>query len=98
MMLPTITSSAGMANSSKVDKPASSRMARKVPPIAVMGAAMSSVQVMKTIIWTCCTSLVIRVISDDAPSWLTSRLENPVTPWNRSLRTSRPNPIEARDP
>ena len=69
-----------------------------MPPIAVIGAAMSNVQVMKTIICTCCTSFVIRVISDGAPNWFTSRLENPVTLWNRLPRTSRPKPIEARDP
>ena len=34
---------------------------------------------MKTIICTCWTSFVIRVMSDGAPNWFTSRLENPVT-------------------
>ena len=37
------------------------------PPTIVIGAATSSVQVISTSICTCCTSLVMRVISDGAP-------------------------------
>ena len=64
----------------------------------VIGAASSRVQVISTSIWTCCTSLVMRVISDGAPKWSTSRLEKPVTWWNRLRRTSRPKPMAARAP
>ncbi len=39
-----------------------------MPPMAVIGAATSSVQVIRTSICTCCTSLVMRVISDGAPN------------------------------
>ena len=30
-------------------------------------------------IWTCCTSLVLRVMSDRAPNFETSRSEKPLT-------------------
>jgi len=53
---------------------------------------------MRTSICTCCTSFVMRVISDGAPNRFTSWAENPVTCRNRSRRTSRPNPMETRDP
>ncbi len=53
---------------------------------------------MSTSIWTCCTSLVMRVMSEGAPNSPTSRAENPVTLWNRSRRTSRPKLIAARAP
>ncbi len=79
MIEPTTSRRAGMLTSRITDSPTSSRSARTVPPIAVIGAAMSNVQVMKTIICTCWTSFVIRVISEGAPNWFTSRLENPVT-------------------
>ena len=68
------------------------------PPIAVTGAATSRVQVMNSSICTCCTSLVMRVMSDGAPNPFTSRVEKPVTRWNRPARTSRPNPMDAREP
>ncbi len=38
------------------------------PPTAMIGAATIIVQVMTTSIWTCWTSLVVRVISDGAPN------------------------------
>ena len=46
-----------------------------MPPITVIGAAISSVHVICTSICTCCTSLVMRVISDGAPKTATSRAE-----------------------
>ena len=58
--------------------------------MTVIGAATGIVQAITTSICTCWTSLVMRVISDGAPNWLTSRAEKSVTWWNRSLRTSRP--------
>ena len=39
----------------------------------MIGAATSIVQVITTSICTCCTSLVLRVISDGAPKCWTSR-------------------------
>jgi hypothetical protein len=38
-----------------------------MPPIMVIGAATNMVQLKSTSICTCCTSLVLRVISDGAP-------------------------------
>ena len=70
-------------------------MAMKMPPRAMIGAVMAIEQTITPSSWTCWTSLVMRVISDGAPSWLTSRWENDVTRWKRSLRTSRPKPIAA---
>ena len=52
-----------------------------LPPTIMIGAATNSVQVIRTSICTCCTSLVMRVISDGAPNWPTSRAEKPVTRW-----------------
>ena len=50
-----------------------------VPPTIMIGAATSNVADMSTSICTCCTSLVMRVISDGAPSRSTSWVEKPVT-------------------
>ena len=47
-----------------------------MPPTHMIGADTISVNVIRTSIWTCCTSLVVRVISDGAPNWPTSRAEN----------------------
>ena len=69
-----------------------------MPPTHVIGAATSSVQVISTSICTCCTSLVMRVISDGAPNWPTSRAEKSDTWWKRPLRTSRPKPMAALAP
>ncbi len=63
-----------------------------------MGAATSIVQVITTSICTCCTSLVLRVISDGAPKWATSRAENAPTWWKTLDLTSRPNPAATRAP
>ncbi len=49
------------------------------PPTHMIGAATSIVQVTITSICTCCTSLVVRVISDGAPNPATSRAENSPT-------------------
>ncbi len=55
-----------------------------MPPTHMIGAVTIIVQVISTSICTCCTSLVVRVISDGAPKAPTSRAENAVTWWNRS--------------
>ena len=41
---------------------------------------------------------MIRVMSDGAPKWATSRPEKPVTWWKRLPRTSRPKPMAALEP
>ena len=69
-----------------------------MPPTHMIGAATSIVQVMSTSICTCCTSFVVRVISDGAPNRPTSRAENSPTRWKTAARTSRPKPIAVRAP
>ncbi len=56
----------------------------------MIGAETSSVKVMTASIWTCCTSLVFRVISDGVPNRPTSRAEKSWTRWKTACRTSRP--------
>ena len=87
--------STGMLTARIHDRPPSSRIAMNDAADAVIGAATSSVHVISTSICTCCTSLVIRVISDGAPNWPISRAEKSVTWWKMPLRTSRPKPIAA---
>ena len=55
------------------------RCAMNNPMTRVSGAATIMVHTMTTSFWTCCTSLVIRVMSDGAPNWPTSRAEKAVT-------------------
>ena len=50
-----------------------------MPPTHMIGAETISVKVIRTSIWTCWTSLVVRVISDGAPNWPTSRAEKVCT-------------------
>ena len=88
----------GILTSRIDDSPTSTRSAMMVPPIAVIGAAISKVHVINTIICTCCTSLVMRVMSDGAPIAPTSRAENAPTWWKSAPLTSRPNPIATREP
>ena len=73
---PTATASSGTATTTSQDSPTSSRSAMMMPPTMVIGAATSIVQVISTSIWTCCTSLVLRVISEGAPNLFSSRAEN----------------------
>ena len=69
-----------------------------MPPTHMIGAETIIVQVSSTSICTCCTSLVVRVISDGAPKLVTSRDENAPTRWNTAARASRPKPIAVRAP
>ena len=68
------------------------------PTTIVIGAAMAIVHAITTSICTCCTSLVMRVISDGAPNVPTSRAEKSVTWWKRFLRRSRPKLIATMPP
>ena len=95
---PMLITSAGTLTSSSSDSGPSSRTAMITPPTIMIGAATSRVHPMSTSIWTCCTSLVMRVMSDGAPKWATSSVEKSMTRWNRSPRTSRPKAIAALDP
>ena len=95
---PTMMSSTGIATAMSHDSPASWRTAMMTPPIASIGAEIISVADTCTSICTCCTSLVLRVMSDGAPNCPTSRCENATTRWKRSPRRSRPIPIASREP
>ena len=90
---PRTTAAAGMATARITDSPGSSRTAMTMPTTIVIGAPIAIVQVITTSICTCCTSLVMRVISDGAPNAPTSRAEKSVTWWKRLARRSRPKPI-----
>ena len=72
---PRSSTAAGIATSSTTDSPMSSRTARMIPITIVSGAATIIVAPSTTSICTCCTSLVMRVMSDGAPNAPTSRLE-----------------------
>ena len=69
-----------------------------MPPTHMIGAAIIIVHVITTSICTCCTSLVLRVISDGAPKCATSRAENSPTRRKIAPRRSRPKLIAVRAP
>ncbi len=92
-IVPRTTAADGMATARITDRPMSSRSAITMPTVMVIGAPIAIVHVMITSIWTCCTSFVMRVISDGAPKAPTSRAENSVTWWNSEARISRPKPM-----
>lgn len=81
---------AGMHTASSRDSTRSSRSAMMMPPIDMIGATTSIVTLISTSIWTCWTSLVVRVISDGAPNRPTSRVESRPTWWKMPARRSRP--------
>ena len=68
-IVPSTTTATGMKITSTIDRSTSSRRAITTPITIVIGAATAIVQAITTSICTCCTSLVIRVISDGAPNW-----------------------------
>ena len=72
IVVPTASRSTGIATTRIHDRPTSWLRARMMPPTAVIGAATSSVHVISTSICTCCTSFVMRVISEGAPKTPTS--------------------------
>ena len=76
MIRPTITPKTGTATATSQARPTSWRRAMITPPTAMIGAITIMVKVISTSICTCCTSLVLRVMSDGAPNPVTSRLEN----------------------
>ena len=72
---PRVIAATGIATSRIADRPTSWRTAMMTPTTRVIGAATAIVAAITTSIWTCCTSLVMRVISDGAPNVPTSRAE-----------------------
>ncbi len=95
---PIAITSTGTQTTISHDSCTSSCSAMTTPPKHMIGAVTSIVQDSSTSIWTCCTSLVPRVISEGAPNWFTSRAENSPTRWKSAPRTSRPKPIAVRAP
>jgi hypothetical protein len=75
--------------------PTSCWTAMMMPPMASSGAVTNIVAPIIASICTCCTSLVLRVISEPAPNCETSRSEKPLTRENTSARMSRPTPMAA---
>ena len=75
-----------------------SRSAMMRPPMAISGAMTTTLSTMSTTICTCCTSLVVRVMSEGVPKRLTSACEKPCTRRNSDERTSRPKPMDTLDP
>jgi hypothetical protein len=98
MTSPIATISTGTQTAISQDRPTSSCKAMATPPTHMIGAATSIVQDTSTSICTCCTSFVLRVISDGAPNRPSSCAENSPTRWKRAERTSRPKPIPVRAP
>ena len=96
-MMPRMIISSGRLTASSHDNPRSCRIAMNTPKTTIIGAATTIVHVMRTSICTCCTSFVMRVISDGAPKRFTSLAENATTRWKSAARTSRPKPIAALD-
>ena len=69
-----------------------------MPPMAMIGAAITTLSIISTTICTCCTSLVVRVMSDGVPKRFTSAWEKLSTRRNSAPRTSRPKPMEDLEP
>ncbi len=95
---PMTTPMTGIATRMTAESGTSRRSAMMRPPMAVIGAATTTLSIISTTIWTCCTSLVVRVMSDGGPNLLTSACEKPWMRRNREPRVSRPRPMEVLDP
>jgi hypothetical protein len=76
MMKPMLPARTGMHTSNRRDSARSSRTAITMPPTHMIGAITIIVMLMRTRIWTCWTSFVVRVISDGAPTLPTSRADS----------------------
>ena len=95
-MSPTATSRTGTDSPISHDRPGARVTAMTMPPTAMTGAVTSIVALIITSIWTCWTSLVLRVMSEPAPKAEISRSEKPLTRSKTSPRRSRPMLIAAR--
>ena len=69
-----------------------------MPPTARIGAMIIMFRPIRTTIWTCWTSLVLRVMSDGVPNRLSSACEKLSTLRKIAPRRSRPNAIPVFDP
>lgn len=97
MMLTEIPST-GTTASSTAESGTSCPSAMMMPPTHMIGADTISVNAISTSIWTCWTSLVVRVISEGAPKRPSSRAENDCTRSKTAPRTSRPSADAVRAP
>ena len=94
----TISPSSGTLTSSTSDRCASCRTAMTTAPIPMTGAVITIVRNMVSVVCNCCTSLVVRVISEGTPKRRRSVSENACTRSKTALRRRRPMSIEMRAP
>lgn len=94
----TAMPSAGTTASSSEDSGTSWPSAMAMPPTHMIGADTIRVNDISTSICTCWTSLVVRVISEGAPNWPTSRDEKLCTRSKTDLRMSRPTAMAVLAP
>ena len=80
------------------DNGTSWRSAMMIPPTARIGAMIIMFRPIRTTIWTCWTSLVLRVMSDGVPNVSSSAREKLSTLRKMAPRTSRPNAMPVREP
>ena len=93
-----MTAISGMITAIIAESGTSWRSAMMMPPIIMIGARIMTLSIITTTIWTCCTSLVLRVMSDGAPKRFTSVCEK-LSTWRKiAPRTSRPNAMAVFDP
>ncbi len=95
---PMTTPMMGIATRMTAESGTLRRSAMMMPPMAVSGAAITTFSIISTTIWTCCTSFVLRVMSDGGPNLLTSACEKLCTRRNSEPRVSRPRAIDVFDP
>ncbi len=96
---PTVTPSTGTTpSSSTADSGTSWPSAMKMPPKHMIGAVTIRVNAISVTVCTCCTSLVVRVISEGAPNRPTSRAEKDCTRSKTPARMSRPTAAAVRAP
>ncbi len=98
MTRPMNTPMIGMATRMTLESGTLRRSAMITPPMAIIGAWSTTLSIMSSTIWTCCTSLVVRVMSDGAPKRFTSACEKRCTRRNSAPRVSRPRPMEVLEP
>ena len=95
MMRPATTRRTGTATAMIQARLAACSIARTMPPTASRGADTRKVAPIMASICTCCTSLVLRVMSDPGPNPVTSRSEKLETRSKMPSRRSRPMRIAA---
>ncbi len=94
---PITSAMSGMITTRSADRGTSSRSAMMMPPTLMIGARIITLSAITMTIWTCCTSFVLRVISDGVPNCPVSTGENSSTLRKTALRTSRPKAIAVRE-